>query len=143
MADQLRADFHQPVADAGQRPVLYLLRKGEGAQEVGKVVGRPMKLEPHRVAPHGAARQPGSFDRVLALLDVLLRRATLVVEYHDPVGIAREIGDDKPDAWVKLARVPLDLGDHSQNVARRVWYPTEGLTMSGSVGCWRTRARAR
>ena len=39
MANQLRADLHEFVADAGQRPVLYLLRKRQGAQEVGKAVG--------------------------------------------------------------------------------------------------------
>ena len=112
MGDQLRADLHEPVADAGQRPVLYLLRKREGAQEVGKVVGKRMKLEPHRVAPHRVARQPGPFDRVLALLDVLLRRAALVVEHHDSIGTAREVGDDEADARIKLARVPFNLGNH-------------------------------
>ena len=71
-----------------------------------------MKLEPYCVAPHGATRQPGPFDRVLALLDVLLRRAALVVEHHDPVGTAREVGDDEADARIKLARMPFDLGDH-------------------------------
>ena len=74
MADQLRADLHEFVADTGQRPVLHLLRKRESAQKVGEVVGKRMKLEPHCVAPHGATRQPGPFDRVLALLDVLLVR---------------------------------------------------------------------
>jgi len=61
---------------------------------------------------HGAARQPGPFDRALALLDILLGCATLVVEHHDPIGTAREVGDDEADARVKLARMPLDLGDH-------------------------------
>jgi len=88
MGDELRADLHELVADTGQRPVLHLLRKREGAQEVGKVVGKRMKLEPYSVAAHGATRQPGPFDHVLALLDGLLRRAALVVEHHDPVGTA-------------------------------------------------------
>lgn len=111
MVDQLRADLHEFVADTGQRPVLHLLRKREGAQEVGKVVGKRMKLEPHRVAPHGATRQPGPFDRVLALLDVLLRRAALVLKHHVPVSTAREVGDDGADARIKLARMPFDLGN--------------------------------
>ena len=112
MGDQLRADLHEPIADTGQRPVLHLLRKRESAQKVGEVVGKRVKLEPHCVAPHRSTRQRGPFDRVLALLDVLLGGATLVVEDHDPVGTVRQIGDDKADAWVKLAGMPFDLGNH-------------------------------
>jgi hypothetical protein len=33
MGDELRADLHEFVADTGQRPVLHLLRKREGAPE--------------------------------------------------------------------------------------------------------------
>src|ERR1700704_1511530 len=42
----------------------------------------------------------------------LLRRAALVVECDDPLGRARQVGDDEADARIKLARVPLDFGDH-------------------------------
>jgi hypothetical protein len=42
--------------------------------------------------------------RVLALLDVLLRRAALVVEGDNAFGRPRQVGDDEADA-----RVPLSL----------------------------------
>ena len=43
MGDELRADLHEFAADTGQRPVLHLLRKREGAQEVDKVGGKRMR----------------------------------------------------------------------------------------------------
>ena len=62
------------------------------------------------VGGQGTARQPGPFDRALALFDPLLRRAALVVKGHDALGRPRQIGHDEPDAWTNLAGVPLDLG---------------------------------
>src|SRR6516225_2441683 len=50
--------------------------------------------------------------RSLAFLDPLFARAALVVERDDPLGGAAHVGDDESDARNKLARVPLDLGDH-------------------------------
>ena len=50
------------------------------------------------------------FDRVLAFLDVLLARAALVVEGDDTLDRPRQVGDDKADARVQLAWMPLDLG---------------------------------
>ena len=47
--------------------------------------------------------------RVLALLDVLLRRAALVVEGDDALSWPRQVGHDEADARVKLTRMPLDL----------------------------------
>jgi hypothetical protein len=48
-----------------------------------------------------------------ALLDPLLARPALVVEGDDPLGWARQIGDNEADARNKLGRMPLDFGDHS------------------------------
>jgi hypothetical protein len=39
-----------------------------------------------------------------------VRRAALVVEGHDALGRPRQISHDEPDARIKLAGVPLDLG---------------------------------
>ena len=36
----------------------------------------------------------------------------LALEGDYPVGTARQIGDDKPDARIELARVPFNLGNH-------------------------------
>ena len=49
--------------------------------------------------------QPPSNESTLAC-------AALVVEGDDPLGRARQVGDDEADARIKLARMPLDLGDH-------------------------------
>jgi hypothetical protein len=49
----------------------------------------------------------------LAFLDPLLARPALVVEGDDPLGRARQVGDDEANAGIKLARVPLDLGHHA------------------------------
>ncbi len=55
----------------------------------------------------------GPVDRVLAFLDMLLRRASSIVELRHPLGRSRQVGDDEADARVQLARMPLDLGHHS------------------------------
>jgi hypothetical protein len=40
------ADLHQPVAQGGERPLLHCLGQGQGAQEVGEVVGQCVPLQP-------------------------------------------------------------------------------------------------
>jgi hypothetical protein len=59
-----------------------------------------------------AAKVPTAapIDRVLALFDPLLRCASLIVKGDDALGWPRQVGDNEPDARVKLARMPLDLG---------------------------------
>ena len=37
---------------------------------------------------------------------------TLATKGNDPLSRAREVGDDKADARIKLALMPLDLGNH-------------------------------
>jgi hypothetical protein len=67
-----------------------------------------MKLEANRVGGEGAARQARPLDRALALFDVLLAGAAVVVEDNDALGRPRQVGDDETDARIKLAGVPLD-----------------------------------
>ena len=67
-----------------------------------------MQLETNRVGGEGTARKARPFDRALAFLDPLLRRAAVVVEGDDPLGRARQVGDDEADPRIKLAGVPLD-----------------------------------
>jgi len=76
-----------------------------------------MKLEPHGVGGERAARKPRPLDRSLALFDPLLACAALVVEDDDPLGRARQVGDDEADTRIKLARMPLDFGDHPARLA--------------------------
>jgi hypothetical protein len=69
-----------------------------------------MKLEADGIGYEGAARQAGPFDRTLALFDLLLAGAAVVVEGNDALGRPRQVSDDKADTRIKLAGVPLDLG---------------------------------
>src|SRR5262245_34987856 len=71
-----------------------------------------MKLEPHGVGRQLPARQPCPLDRALAFLDPLFARPALIVEGDDPLGWARQGGDDETDARIKLAGMPYDFGDH-------------------------------
>ena len=70
-----------------------------------------MKLEAHGIRRHRAAGQPRPFDRVLALLDPVLRRAALVVKRDNPLGRTAQVGDDEADAGIKLARMSFHFGD--------------------------------
>jgi hypothetical protein len=64
VADDLRADLDQLLAQAGQRPRLRRLRHRQRPHEVAEVVRRGMKLKAHRIGGEGVARQAGPFDRV-------------------------------------------------------------------------------
>jgi pimeloyl-ACP methyl ester carboxylesterase len=70
-----------------------------------------MKLEPHGVGRERPAQQP-YHDRALAFVDPLFARPALIIEGDDPVGRARQVGDDEADARIKFAGMPLDLGDN-------------------------------
>lgn len=113
MSDDLGTDLHQLLADRGQRPMFDFFRQRQRPHEVSEVVRQGMKLKPDLVVAELAARQPGPLDGVLAFLDPLFRRASLVVEGHDPFGRAAQIGDDEADAGIQFAGVPFDLGDHT------------------------------
>src|SRR4029078_13744610 len=86
-----------------------------------------MELKTHGVGGERPARQSGPLDRVLALFDVLLARAALVIEGDDALGRARQIADDEADRRTELARVPLHFG---HDVARLV----PALRLIGEAG---------
>src|SRR5262245_50727224 len=56
-----------------------------------------MKLEPHGVGRERSARQPCPLDRAPSLIHLFACPA-LLVEGDDPVGQARQVGDDETDA---------------------------------------------
>src|SRR6476620_8206317 len=109
MADDLRTDLDQLLAQAGQRPRLRRFGHRQRPHEIAQVVGEGMELKPHGVGGEGAARQACPFDRALSFLDPLLRRAALIVKGDDALRRSRQIGDDEADTRVKLIGVPLDL----------------------------------
>jgi len=72
---------------------------------------------------HGAADGPqsgpwtcttgaGPLQCDLAFLDVLLGRATLIVEAEDLLGLQGQVGDEKANAGEQFAGVPLHLGHY-------------------------------
>src|SRR5215472_6608063 len=71
-----------------------------------------MKLQTHRVGGERSTGQPRPLDRTLAFLDPLLGRATLVVESDDPLGWTAHVRHDEANPGIKLARMPLDLGNN-------------------------------
>ena len=112
MAHDLGADLHEFFPQAGQRPLFYRLRQSQRPHEVTEIVGQRMQLKPDGVGGEGAARQPRPLRSVLSFLDPLLRRAAPVVEGDDALGRARQVGHDKSNRWIKLARMPFDFRHH-------------------------------
>jgi hypothetical protein len=53
--DDLRADLHQPVPQRRRRPLADRVRQGQGAEEVGEIIGQGVQLQPHRVGGDAAA----------------------------------------------------------------------------------------
>jgi hypothetical protein len=98
MVDDLRADLDQLLAQAGQRPRLRHPRHRQ--RPYAKMVDEGVDLKTHSVGGEGPARQPGPFDRALALFDSLLGRAGLVVEGHHTLGRPRQVSHDEVDARV-------------------------------------------
>ena len=69
-----------------------------------------MKLQPDFVGLETVPGQPRPFERVLALLDVLLRRSALVVKLKHAFISNRQRGDHEADARKQFARMPFHLG---------------------------------
>ena len=67
-------------------------------------------------------------DRVLALLDALLRFAPLIVEQCHPLGGTRQVGDDEADTGNQFTGMPFHLGlsfPKTSSVAETLAFPTE------------------
>ena len=90
--------------------MLDRLRQSQGAHEVGEIVGQRMKVKSNLVVAEPPARQSGPHNRVLAFLDVLLRRAALIVDGDHAPGRSGWVGHDEADTRIEFARVPFDLG---------------------------------
>jgi hypothetical protein len=65
VAHHLRADLDQLLLQARQRPILDRFRRCQGAQEIAKIIGERMKLEPNGIGSERPARQPRPLDRAL------------------------------------------------------------------------------
>ncbi len=76
--------------------MFHRLGQGQRPHEVGKIVGQGMQLKTYLVVAEAVARKLRPVDRVLALLDVLLRCAPAVVELRHLLGGPRHFGYDEP-----------------------------------------------
>ena len=88
MADDLGSDLDQLLRQRRQLLVLHFPRQRQRAQEVAEIIGQGIELEPDLVVAELTAGQPRPLDGVLALLDPLFRRATLIVEGNHAFGRA-------------------------------------------------------
>ncbi len=69
--------------------MLDLLRQRQCTQEVAKIIGERMELEPDLVVAETVAGEPRPVYGVLAFLDVLLRRAPAILELRHPLSRPR------------------------------------------------------
>lgn len=133
MAYQPGASLDQSLAQRGQRPSPDLVGSRERAQEVREVVSQRMKLEPDNVCREAHARQPRPLQRVLALFDVLLGRAALVVERQHPLVRQATVGDDEADTREEFSRMELDLGHYPAGLRPALRPVTEAGVLANNV----------
>src|ERR1035437_6551259 len=50
---------------------------------------------------------------ILALLDPLFSRTSLIVKMHHRFGASAQIGDNKPNPWKQFSPVPFHFGNNS------------------------------
>jgi len=83
VTDNLGSNLYELELDARKRPVGHLLREREPTEEVPEVVGQNEQGEAYPVGgePRAGESRPG--EGVLAFPDVLLARASVVVEMDD------------------------------------------------------------
>ena len=113
MAHQPGAGLYQPFVEAGERPALDLLGRRQRPQEVRQIVGKSVKAETSGVCREAHAGEPRPFERILALLDVLLGCAPVVVEGQHPFIGQAAIGDDETNGRKQLARMEFHLGHNT------------------------------
>ena len=68
VADHLGANLDQLLPERRQRPARHRAWQGQGAHEVGEVVGQRVKLKPDLVVAELLAGEARPLDRVLALM---------------------------------------------------------------------------
>src|SRR6516164_2162257 len=80
MADDLRTDLDQLLAQTGQRPPLRRLGHRQRPHEVAEVISQCMEPETNGIGGECSARGSLPFDRARAFLHPLLHRPALVVK---------------------------------------------------------------
>ena len=80
-----------------------------------------MQLQSNRIGGEAHAGQPRPLQRVLAFLDVLFRRAAVIVKGKHPLVGQAAIGDQEADSREQFTRMELDLGDKAPGLRSALW----------------------
>src|SRR5580658_6954931 len=80
MLDDPSTGLHQPLLQAGKRPLPDPRGQRQPAPQIPEVIGDDTQPEPHLVGAEAVTGKPRHRDRLLAFLYPLFRRAALVVE---------------------------------------------------------------
>lgn len=83
VADHLRADLDQFLAQRRQRPLGNRLGNRQSPKEVSEALRQHVKLQTYSVRVERATREPRPLDGVLTVFDPLLTGAPLVVKLDD------------------------------------------------------------
>src|ERR1035437_1108017 len=95
MFDQPSSGLHQPLLQAGQRPVLDSLGQRQPPPQISQVVSQHTQREPHSVGAETMAREASHLYRLFPLFDPLLSRASLLIEAHHRSAVRPQIGHDE------------------------------------------------
>jgi len=82
MLDEPSPGLHQPLLQAGQRPLPDRRGQRQPPPQIPEVIGDQTQPQPHLVSAKAMAGKPRHRDRLLALFNPLFRRPALVVEAH-------------------------------------------------------------
>jgi hypothetical protein len=80
MLDEPSAGLHQPLLQAGQRPLPDPRGQRQPAPQIPEVISDQAQPQPHLVSAKAMTGKPRHRDRLLTLLYPLFSRAALVVE---------------------------------------------------------------
>jgi len=94
--NQTASGLHQPLLQAGQRPVADRRGQRQPAPQIPEVIGDDTQPEPHLVGAEAVTGKPRHRDRLLAFLYPLFRRAALVVEAHRRPVVERQLVTTNP-----------------------------------------------
>jgi hypothetical protein len=67
--NQTAPGFHQPLLQAGERPVGDRCRQRQPPPQIAQVVGNYAQPQPHLIGPEAVAAKPRHRERLLAFLD--------------------------------------------------------------------------
>src|SRR5271166_1413667 len=132
--------LHQPLLQAGQRPVLDSLGQSQPPPQIAQVVGQQAQRQPYLVGAKPMAGEPRHFHSLLPLFDPLLSRTPLVVKPHYRPARRLQVGHDESHSGEQLSEVELHLRHHTSRclpacgLVEKALVPDHGLVAWPSYG---------